>query len=152
MIQRIQTIYLLIGLVAWGLLFFNPVIGLTDSASGAWLIFVNGIKEVDGGKMVMSTVPMLILFILVEILGLVAVLSYGRRAFQLRVTVMNMLLQFFSYGIIAVYVFQGKKLLNADAGLLFWSIMPLIAGISSFLAFRGIRRDILLLRAQDRLR
>lgn len=152
MIQRIQTIYLLIGLVAWGLLFFNPVIGLTDNAGGAWTIFVNGIREADGGKIVMKTIPMLILFVLVELLGLVAVLSYNRRAFQLRLTVLNMLLQFFSYGIIVLYVFQGRKLLHADAGLLFWSIMPLIAAISSYLAFRGIRRDILLLRAQDRLR
>jgi len=62
------------------------------------------------------------------------------------------MLQILSYGIIALYAFQGKAELGAQPQLLFWTIMPLIAAVSSYLAFRGIRRDILLLRAQDRLR
>jgi len=152
MIQRIQTIYLLICLIAWGFLFFNPIIGFTNEAGGAWMLYANGIKEVTGGKMVLGAVPMFVLFVLVEILALLSVLSYRRRALQLRVTVLNMILQFLSYGIIALYAIQGKNLLQAHPALLFFSAMPLVACICSFLAFRGIRRDMLLLRALDRLR
>lgn len=152
MIQRIQTIYLLISLIAWTLLFFNPVIGFTSEAGGAWLLFAGGIKEVDGGKMALETLPMLILFVLVELLALISILTYRRRALQLQATLLNMILQVLSYGIIALYVIQGKNLLNAHPGLLFFSAMPLLAAVCSFLAFRGIRRDMLLLRALDRLR
>jgi CDP-diglyceride synthetase len=152
MIQRIQTIYLLISLVAWSLLFFNPVIAFTNDAGGAWLLFANGIREAESGKITQAAVPMLILFVLVEILALISVLAYRRRALQLRITVLNMMLQLLSYGIIALYTVQGKNSLAAHAGLLFFSIMPLLASVCSFLAFRGIRRDMLLLRALDRLR
>lgn len=152
MIQRIQTIYLLISLIAWGLLFFNPILGFTNEAGGAWELFANGIKEADGGKTVLGTIPMFVLFLLVEMLILISVLSYRRRALQLRVTVLSMLLEIFSYGLMVLYAVQGKNLLQAHTGLLFCSVMPLVAGICSYLAFRGIRRDMLLLRAQDRLR
>jgi hypothetical protein len=119
MIQRIQTIYLLISLIAWGLLFFNPIIGFTDDAGGAWALFANGIKEVSGGKMVLSAIPMFVLFLMIQILILISLLSYKRRALQLRVTVLNMMMQFLSYGIITLYVIQGKNLLHAHPGLLF---------------------------------
>lgn len=152
MIQRIQTIYLLISLIAITLLFFNPFIGFTGEAGGAWLLFLNGIREAETGKVVMATVPLLILFILIEIMALTAVLSYSKRAFQLRVTVLNMILQVLSYGIIALFAIQGKNKFGADPGLLFFSAMPLLAAICSFLAFRGIRRDMLLLRGLERLR
>ncbi|MCX6224317.1 MAG: DUF4293 domain-containing protein [Bacteroidia bacterium] len=153
MIQRIQTIYLLISLIAWKLLFIFPVIGFTNGAGGAWmLLFIDGIKEAESGKTVLRAIPMTILLVLVEALALIAVRSYRRRAFQLRVTVFNMMLQLLSYVIIALYAFQGKYFLHATPGLLIWTAMPLVAGFCSYLAFRGIRRDILLLRAQDRLR
>jgi hypothetical protein len=152
MIQRIQTIYLLISLIAWGFLFFNPIVAFTSEAGGAWSLYANGIKEVAGGKMVLATVPMMILFVLVEIIVLISILTYRRRSLQLRATLLNMILQLLSYGIIALYVFQGKNFLHAQPGLLFFSAMPLISCVCSFFAFRGIRRDMLVLRAVDRLR
>ncbi|MFA6126969.1 MAG: DUF4293 domain-containing protein [Bacteroidales bacterium] len=152
MIQRIQTIYLLISLIAWTMLFFFPFIGFTQDAGEAWKLYAGGIKEVATGKVLMVTLPMVILFVLVELLTLFSVITYKLRAFQLRLTVLSMMLQILSYGIIALYVIQGKNLLNAHPALLFFSAMPLVAAICSFLAFRGIRRDMLLLRGLDRLR
>jgi len=152
MIQRIQTIYLLISLIAWTLLFFFPIIGFTDDAGGAWTLFLTGIKEAQSGKTALGTIPLTILIVLVEGLALIALWSFKKRAFQLRVTVLNMMLQVLAYLLIALYVIQGKNLLHASPALLFYSAMPLVAATCSYLAFRGIRRDILLLRAQDRLR
>lgn len=152
MIQRIQTIYLLIGLIAWTLLFIFPTIGFTSEAGGDWLLFPKGIKEVVTGKVVLSTIPLLILFLIIEHMALISVLTYRKRHVQLRVTVLNLILQVLSYGLIALYTFQGKNMLDASPRLLFISAMPVVACFCSYLAFRGIRRDILLLRAQDRLR
>ena len=152
MIQRIQTIYLLISLIAWSLLFFFPTIGFINPADGAWRLFAKGIIAEEGGKLVLSTVPMLVLFALIQVLILISILLYKRRNLQLRVTLLNMLLQILSYGIIALYVFQGKNMLSATPHLLFMSAIPLLASVCSFLAFRGIRTDMLLLRALDHLR
>lgn len=152
MIQRIQTVYLLISLIAWTLLFFNPVAGFTNEIGGPWVLNCDGIKEFESAKVVMGALPMLILFILVEILAVISVLLYRRRALQLQATLLNMMLQILSYGIIALYALQGKNLLHAKVSLLFFIAMPLVAAVFSFLAFRGIRRDMLVLRALDRLR
>jgi len=152
MIQRIQTIYLLISLMALSLLFFNPIIGFTNDAAGSWQLFLQGIKETSTGKVVTATLPLVILFGLSELLGFLSVIAYKRRALQMRMTAFNMILQILSYGIIALYVFQGKNHLGATPHLLFFSIMPLLAAICSYLAFRGIRRDIYTLKALDRLR
>ena len=152
MFQRIQSIYLLISLIAWTLLFFVPILGFVNEAGESWHLYPRGIKTVDGGTMVIKAIPMLILFLISEHLALIALVAYRKRMSQLRMTVLNMVFQILSYGIIGVYAFQGKKLLNATTELQFWTILPLIAAISSYFAFRGIRRDMLLLRAQDRLR
>lgn len=152
MIQRIQTIYLLISLIAWSFLFFSPVIGFTNEAGGAWSLFANGIKEAGSGKIVLETVPLLAFFALVEIFTLVSIFAFRKQDRQLRITLLTMILQLLSYGIIALYAIQGNKLLHANPGLLLFSALPLVAGICSWLAYRGIRKDIGLLKSLDRLR
>jgi hypothetical protein len=152
MFQRIQSVYLLISLVAWTMLFLFPVIGFTNDAGESWKFLPKGIVAETGGKAVVKTIPLFILFLVIEHLVLMGLLSFKKRMAQLRMTVLGMFLQVFSYGLIVLYTFQGKNVLNAKPELLFWTIMPLIAAISSYFAFRGIRRDIVLLRAQDRIR
>lgn len=152
MIQRIQTIYLLISLIAWSFLFFNPVIGFTNEAGGTWSLFANGIKETGSGKIVLETVPLLVFFSLVEIFTLVSIFAFRKQNRQLRITLLALILQILSYGIIALYAIGGKNLLHADPGLLIFSALPLVAGICSFMAYRGIRKDIGLLKSLDRLR
>lgn len=152
MIQRKQTIWLLISMLVWITLFFKPTIGFTSVAEGAWMLFANGIREADGGKVVVSAIPLLILFILIDLLSLLSVFLYKNRTLQLRVTLYNMILQVLSYALIGFYVLQGKKTLNADPGLLFFSIVPAVSFIFSLLAFRSIRLDIMLMKTLNRLR
>jgi len=152
MIQRKQTIWLLISMLVWITLLFKPTIGFTPVADGAWMLFANGIREADGGKVVVSAIPLLMLFILVDLLSLISVFLYKNRTLQLRVTLYNMILQVLSYALIGFYVLQGKKTLNADPGLLFYSIVPAVSFVFSMLAFRSIRLDILLMKTLNRLR
>jgi hypothetical protein len=152
MIQRKQTIWLLISMLVWIILFFKPTFGFTAEGEGPWMLYANGIKEVEGGKIIVSAIPLLVLFILVDLLNLVSIFLYKVRTLQLRVTLYNMILQVLSYALIGFYVFQGKKILNADPELLFYSAVPLVSFVFSFLAFRNIRLDILLMKTLNRLR
>jgi hypothetical protein len=152
MIQRKQTIWLLISMLAWITLFFKPTIGFTLGQDGAWMLFVDGIREADGGKVAVPAIPQLILFILVDLLTLISIFLYKHRTLQLRITLYTMILQVLSYVLIGFYVMQGKKALGADPGLLFFSIIPAISFVFSLLAFRGIRLDMLLMKTLNRLR
>ncbi|MCK9325788.1 MAG: DUF4293 domain-containing protein [Bacteroidales bacterium] len=152
MIQRIQSIFLLLAMIAWNILFFKPIMGFTTDAGGSWYLLASSIKESAGDGIVMTTIPLLVLLIIIDLLLLSALLLYRRRTLQLRVTLLSMILQIFSYGLIGLYVFFGVNKLDASAHLLFSTVMPLVAFVLTFLAFRGIRRDILLLKALERLR
>jgi hypothetical protein len=152
MIQRKQTIYLLLGLIAWTLVFLFPTIGFSSETGGAWSLLPRGVRDAETGKVVMKTIPMLILFLVIEHLALISMVSYKKRASQLRMTSLNILLQLFSYGLMAFYVIRVEKMLNADAHLLLLSAMPLLSGIFNYLAYRAIRQDIRLLKSQERLR
>ena len=155
MIQRIQTIYLLISLIAWSILFFIPTVGIVNGSGGEWWIFPKGVMETASLKTVMETVLMLVYFALVEILILISILTYGKRERQLRITLLNMILQILSYGLIALYLMQARNSLNIQSGTLrvtVYAVIPLLAAICSFLAYRGIKKDIRLLKSLDRLR
>jgi glucan phosphoethanolaminetransferase (alkaline phosphatase superfamily) len=105
-----------------------------------------------GAEAVMDTLPLVVLLVIVNLLLLAAILLYRRRTLQLRITLLSMILQILSYGLVGLYVYFGANKLDASPHLLFSSVMPLAAFILTFLAFRAIRRDQLLLRALDRLR
>lgn len=152
MIQRIQTLFLLLAMIAWNVLFFTPLIGFTSESGGSWYLFGGAISEGRGSEAIMDTLPLLLLIIFVDLLLLAAILLYSRRTLQLRITLYTMILQIMIYGLIGLYVFFGINKLDASPHLLFSSVMPLAAFILTLLAFRGIRRDQLLLRALDRLR
>jgi len=152
MIQRIQTLFLLLALATWNLLFFKPVIGFTNDAGGSWMLFADSVRDNVSGERVLNAVPLLLLVIIIDLLILLGILLYKRRVLQMRVTLYNMVLQVLSYAMIFFYIVLGKRNLDADPHLLFYSIVPVVVLVFSFLAFRGIRRDILLLKALDRLR
>ena len=142
MIQRIQTIYLLISLIAWSILFFIPTVGIVNGSGGEWWVIPKGVMEATSSKTVLETVPMQVYFALVEILILISILTYGKRERQLRITLLNMILQILSYAIIALYLIKAKNSLHVQSGelrVIVYAVLPLLAAICSFLAYRGIR-------------
>lgn len=70
----------------------------------------------------------------------------------MRLTVYNMILMVGLIGLGLYYALQGAKELSGDLKLTFFTIMPVIAFILSLLAWRGVRRDYLMLKAVERIR
>jgi len=152
MIQRKQTIWLLLSLLAWAVLFYKPVFGFTAENQGPWMLHAIGIKLMETGTTVIPAIPLLILYALVDLLTLASVFLYKYLALQMRITLYTMILQILTYALIGFYVFVGIRQLDADPKILFFSIIPLIAFFFSLMAFRGIRTDFLLLKTFRRLR
>lgn len=163
MIQRIQTVYLILALLCSVLLLFFPIFELSVVSNSNVLATAEmGAYGVSGD----TNNPMMLylVFMFSALLSLLAIFLYKNRTKQLLVCRLNLIYQFIvAASFLAVYFFgfdlmmtQSDLELNADNQakisidvgyyLLFLGIPFLL------LAIRGIRADEALLKSLDRLR
>lgn len=141
MIQRIQTVYLLLGVVAMVTLFFFNEVWQEAAAIYAWVSLV-----------------ILVLTGLAGLTGLVAIFLYANRSLQRTIVVgaqvLTLLLAVALYG--GLY-FGGKLSVMTPAGTVDGSqvlvlLIPIGAYVMYYLARRSIDSDIELIKSMDRLR
>ena len=138
MIQRIQTIFLLVATLLGILCMFLPL-GILPADTP---------EEANDPFFATESITTLILGVLVIVLPLTAVFLYAKRSVQLRMTFA---------GLIAVLVFTAFVLVVLSAHLsnvvlTVGSFLPLGYALFLALAIRGIRRDERLIRSMDRFR
>lgn len=150
MIQRIQTIYLLLVVILGTFLcFVAPVEFLMPDA----------IEYVT--LMPFSKWPIAVISVAIPVLALVNIFLFKRRLLQARLNIMNVILCFGYYALLALYVAFVVKgyepvaeqvLVGADWYLNVWTAIPLVNVVLSMMATRRILKDEALVRAADRLR
>lgn len=150
MIQRIQTIYLLLVVVLLTISlclpigYFAPVADLAEESSFV-AIGVN-----IGGKFY-STWGLFVILLLSAIIAFSTIFLYKKRVLQIRISIFNSLLILGYYISFVIFYFSLK-----DDTLVFrvsWATcLPLITIILNILAIRAIGRDEVLVKAADRLR
>ncbi|MDR0939453.1 MAG: DUF4293 domain-containing protein [Mediterranea sp.] len=148
MIQRIQTVYLLI---ATGLLITALCLplGYFMDASGAQHVFkALGSQLADGHH---STWGLFVILLLSAIVDVVAILAFAVRVLQIRLTIFcGLLLVGFYIAFVAFYFMLKPDATTFRVG---WALcLPLVAIILNLLALRAIARDELMVRAADRIR
>ncbi|MHA7109456.1 DUF4293 domain-containing protein [Sunxiuqinia elliptica] len=147
MIQRIQTLYILISAILIGLLFGLPFAEI--AANGKLYLFnIQGILH--NGEIVESGLPILAFTGLICVLHLVAMFLYKKRVVQMRVLVFSILLLLGLFGMFyffTYYSFKGHEISYKVA-----VVFPLVAIILDYLAIRNIGKDEALVRSIDRIR
>lgn len=153
MIQRIQTIYLAASLVLVGLIFIVPVAHLTLNSEPFITFKATGFYDIVSGTISVQTLSVVILLSVIILLYVASIFLYKRRVLQLRICIVNIILL---VGLLALFIYniiffvQRVPGVNWSPGLSF--TFPLIAIILTWLAYRGIRKDDLLVRLSDRIR
>jgi hypothetical protein len=158
MIQRIQSIFLLLAFLAAIILFFFPLSGVY-ATTATYKFYVYGlINMVPGEESIfsfMTTFPLLLLNILVGAFALGAIFLYNKRVTQMKIVRFAILLNIVFIGLVFfVYasIIEKNLLVSPDyldeAGIYF----PLISLIFLILANRSIMKDEKLVRSVDRLR
>lgn len=150
MIQRIQTIYLLV-VVALGItLLFMPVLQLVTPEEAAEL----QVWEVSafGGAPLEGIWGLALTTVLIPLLALVDIFLYRRRILQARLNIFLVMLCLGWYGVLAIYVWLAKLSLSVDWHILPWAAVPLICMVLTLMATRRILKDEALVRAADRIR
>ncbi|HLP06173.1 MAG TPA: DUF4293 domain-containing protein [Paludibacter sp.] len=155
MLQRIQTIYLLVIVILSCVVLFSPIVGLTNTTEG--LEYIVGCKGIflrqQGGDVFQSSVwGLAAIAALVPVMALVTVFLYKKRSLQIRLSVVNMFLMAGFYALLFVYVRLANQDLHTDWNLKFVVILPLVNMVFNYLALRGVAKDEALVKSLDRLR
>ena len=158
MIQRIQTVYLTLAILALSLLFFFPVAYFyTEMASLRF--YITGVKNmVPSGTVPFPgwfTYPLMAGALFVIVLSGVIISLFKNRPKQIKLTNIAVMLNiFFVLGLLFIYIPMLEKNtgIKADYAGTFGIYLPVISLMFLVLASRSIKRDEKLVRSSDRLR
>ena len=165
MLQRVQTVYLLL-IVGLGIfLACVPVVQLTttEDASVQYMyeLGAQGIDNpaADTSLDLQPEPPVLkglwglpFTTLLIPLFALVITFLYKKRMLQARLSIFLAVLCLGYYGILFMYIWFAKMNFGMEWHLFGWSCIPLICFVLTLMATRRIIKDEALVRAADRLR
>ena len=158
MIQRIQTLYLSLALIANMLLFAFPLAQFF-SETGAYIFSVKGLKNMVPGDPnafnPMIFLPLLLVAIGLALLIVYTIFQFKNRSLQIKLTNIGVLAGIaLIMGIFFLYIPLIEKKINIvpDYSKAFGIYLPLVALVFMVMANRAIKRDEKLVRSADRLR
>ena len=156
MIQRKQTIFLLLVILALAVSFFFPLaefIGANESI----VLFVQKahslVPDSAFNKNVYFSLPLLSATGFVMLFSLIAIFLYKNRKAQMQVIKVCILVEIIFIGLFFFYyVSKLEALTGGSAEYKTAVFMPLVALVFLVLAYRGVLQDEKLVRSADRLR
>jgi drug/metabolite transporter (DMT)-like permease len=152
MIQRIQSLWLLASAVCLSLMLFLPLAEIRTDEGTVYLAMSNGLRLVEG-EMAMPTWPVFILVLVTALLLFLNIFLYRKRKLQIRFCVYGIILAFGMIGLMYYFWVVIFRQLEVDSYYLrIPLILPVVSIILTYLAFRGIRKDEILVRSLDKIR
>lgn len=154
MIQRIQTLYLLIISALLAVTLFAPLAWFGGDG-GEFGLYAFSLKTA-AGESIQSTAYLGVVLALACLVPLVTIFLYKNRLLQIRLCVVEMVLLVGSVIMEGVYYFLSSRVF-ADAafhtqGFRPSIALPIVAMLFAWLAARAIFHDEMLVRAADRIR
>lgn len=150
MIQRIQTVYLILAVIALIACMCLPVGTFVSYETFAW--FNNWGVTVENSVIDSSPWGMLAILLLSAVISVATIFLYKNRMLQIRLSVFNIILLVGYYIVFAVFTTVLKNRLGVEYRLSWALCLPFVAMVLIYLAIRGIAKDEVMVRAADRLR
>lgn len=139
MIQRIQSVYLLIVTILQAILFFSKQ-----------AMFINA-EGVETPLRIASSWSMAIFIGITALLALFTIFLYRNRTAQLRLVAFNTILLVLLQGVVIYSLVNTNNIYHEIVPSLN-AIFPIVSAVISYLAVRGIKKDEEKIRALNRLR
>lgn len=152
MIQRKQTIFLLIALVLNIVCLCLPVGRFVSQTMGVDATLTNLWIRMSDGSLQFSAWYLFAILLLSCPVTIWAIISYKNRLFQARLCLCCMLLMVFWYIGYSIVKFWTAPDLNAELVMAWTYFLPFVSLVFYFLARRGIMADEKLVRSMDRIR
>ena len=160
MIQRIQTLYLLLVVTLGITLCFVPVVQFVTPEGAevvrAWELTALGMTETTVTELPAIQLNglwgLLLASALIPVLALVDIFLYNKRLLQARLNIFTIMLCLGYYGVLAIYIYLAKLMIDVDVYVMGWACLPLVCLVLTVMATRRILKDEAMVRAADRLR
>ena len=156
MLQRIQTVFLLLAVIAQALLFFLPFASYTVGESTYDFTAFGLYAGNDTVNLI--PIPFYIIVALICVLLIAQIMLFANRAKQIKVGSIAYILTLLQLIPLYYYVFTAMEMLTLPEGVMghmslgFGFGMPLVTLFFVFLANRAIRKDEALVKSVDRIR
>lgn len=141
MIQRKQTIFLLLSMLVIALSFFFPILGVEGAVGQEDLLF--NLSAMSGN------IGLFITMLAAFLLNGAAIFAYKERRKQMKMILGGVALMVIWYVLIAITIHW------ADVRLYHWhisAILPLLVIILNLMAYKGVKHDENLIKSMDRIR
>lgn len=155
MIQRVQSLYLLLTTILSVLFLNGSILNFIDKAGSTINVtFSEVLKTAEGQppELVEKLLPLTILIILIPVVAMITIFLFKNRKLQMKSAIFLIVLT--SLLMIAFIHVSMSVMRKFDASMVFGfrMILPLIMLLLSILAYRGIKKDDKLVKSYDRLR
>ena len=148
MIQRIQTVYLLVVAILMVVMMSVPVGSFYTDKNICEMTNLSYL--LPDGAVNYTPWALFAILVVVAVMALVTIFLYRKRMLQIRLTIFNIILLLGYYGTLVTFVFMLK---GENSFTPSWTvILPLISIILDWLAIRAIGKDEMLVKAYERLR
>ena len=156
MIQRIQTLYLLIVVIAMSLTLFLPSMkAISPEEIDYALSTLRGLYPIEEGGFHLNGVTMWLTItnVVILLIAFFTIITYKWRVIQMRFSSFNMVLLIGYYPIFFFTRYVILQQTPMTSTTFSWPIiLPFISAILTYLALRAIAKDEALVRSLDRLR
>ncbi len=147
MIQRIQTVYILLAGVLTAILYKLKLADLSVN-NELMEFFAKGIFK--GEDIVYNGLPLMVLIGIIAVLHFAGLFLYKKRILQIRILVFSIILLLGLFGLFFYFTYMGFE--GAKVAFKIPVAFPLIAVILDWLAIRAIGKDEALIRSLNRIR
>jgi len=152
--QRIQTLYLLIGMLQNGLL-FGVSLAVLNWEDSAYTFQLGGMSS-EAGELTYSSTSLMVVCFFSMLISLIVILMFKKRQLQIKLSQLNLFVQVILVALIFFLIDEAAKSIGNTEGIIIeygiGTYLSLIPMIFIYLAIRGIKKDEALVRAADRIR
>ena len=152
MIQRIQSIYLLVATILLGSIFLYPFAELLSSDGQLFIFKFNGLAIENEDGLYLLTIPRIILLVITVLISFISIFLFKKRILQMRLNSFNIILMIGYLGLNYYYIQNFSKQLSGIVSYEITAIFPFVAAVLTYLAIRAIGKDEALIRSMDRIR
>ena len=149
MIQRIQSVYLLVVSILMVICMCNPI-GSIIASTNEISEFGNLAITLPDGTKDYAPWALFVILLIVAVLAFVTIFLFKKRMLQIRLTIFSSVVLIGYYLVMAALIFMTAEETSFTPS---WTIcLPFVGIILNWLAIRGIGADEALVKAYDRLR
>ncbi len=155
MIQRIQSVYLFITALLSAIFLSGTLLSFTDGSDNVYSIRIGDLQK-TGSTGAIENVGIIfapaVIIVMILVVSVITIFLFRNRKIQLKLAAGLLCISALLILVLIWYAYSVSSEFNAELMYSVNLLLPLLMLISSYLAYRSIRKDDKLIRSYERLR